>query len=79
MRPSVKPLTWARYGEVLRHVSPSLGRVALVKVTPSHVERLYADVLATGLSPTTVHQLRSVLHHALRDAVRKGILARNVA
>jgi len=79
MRPSVKPLTWARYGELLRHVSRSLGRVALVKVTPSHVERLYADVLATGLSPTTVHQLHSVLHHALRDAVLKGILARNVA
>jgi len=42
------------------------------------VERLYAAKLGDGLSPTTVHHLHTVLHHALHDAMRKGILARNV-
>jgi integrase len=78
IRPSVKPLTHARYGELLRHISPALGRVALAKVTPAHVERLYADVLAEGLSSTTARQMHSVLHHALGDAVRKGLVPRNV-
>jgi integrase len=78
VRPSIKPLTHARYGELLRHVPPALARTTLVKLTPQQVERLYADVLAGGLSPTTVHQLHSVLHHALGDAVRKGLLGRNV-
>ena len=78
MRPTVKALTWQRYHELLRGVPSSIGRTVLAKLTPAQVERLYADRLAAGLSPTTVHQLHAVLHHALSDAVRKGILARNV-
>lgn len=86
VRTSIKPLTHARYGELLRHVhsAASLGKTALAKVTPAQLERLYADLQdpraagGAGLSSTTVHQLHSVLHHALDDAVRKGIIARNV-
>ena len=78
VRPSVKPLTWQRYQELLRGVSETMGRTALAKLSPGQVERLYADRLAAGLSPTTVHQLHSVLHHALANGVRKGIIARNV-
>lgn len=78
VRPTVKPLTWQRYQELLRGVPESLRRTPLAKLTPSQVERLYADRLAAGLSPTTVHQLHSVLHHALADGVRKGMIARNV-
>lgn len=79
VRPSIKPLTHARYREIVRHVpATGLGRLALTKVTPAQLEHLYADLLARGLSPTTVHQLHSVLHHALGDALRKGIVARNI-
>jgi integrase len=78
VRPTVKPLTWQRYQELLRGVPETMGRTALAKLTPSQVERLYANRLAAGLSPTTVHQLHSVLHHALADGVRKGVIARNV-
>lgn len=79
IRPTIKPLTHARYREIVRHVpATGLGRLALTKVTPAQIEHLYGDLLASGLSPTTVHQLHSVLHHALGDALRKGIVARNV-
>ena len=79
VRPSIKPLTHARYREIIRHVPiVGLGHTTLTKVTPTQIEHLYADLLAKGLSPTTVHQLHSVLHHALGDALRKGIVARNV-
>jgi integrase len=78
IRPMVKPLTWQRYQELVRGISPTLGRTALAKLTPAQMERLYAERLAVGLSPTTVHQLHNVLHHALSDAVRKGLIARNV-
>ncbi len=79
VRPSIKPLTHARYAEIIRHVpAASLGRTALAKVTSAQVERLYADLLASGLSSTTVHAVHNVLHHSLSDAVRKGIVARNI-
>lgn len=79
IRPTVKPLTHARYREIVRHVpATGLGRLALTKVMPAQIEHLYGDLLASGLSPTTVHQLHSVLHHALGDALRKGIVARNI-
>ncbi|HEV2457471.1 MAG TPA: tyrosine-type recombinase/integrase [Ktedonobacterales bacterium] len=79
VRFSIKPLTHARYGQLIRHVpAATLGRTALTKVTPAQLEHLYAELLASGLSSTTVHQLHSVLHHALGDAIRKGLLARNV-
>jgi site-specific recombinase XerD len=78
IRPTVKALTWQRYHELLRGISQPLERTVLAKVTPAQIERLYAERLADGLSPTTVHQLHNVLHHAFSDAVRKGLLARNV-
>ncbi len=80
VRPSVKPLTWQRYGELLRKVTdaPALARTTLAKLTPAQLERLYAAQRADGRSPTTVRSLHVVLHHALADAVRKGILPRNV-
>jgi integrase len=75
---SSKKLTHARYGELIRHIPSALGRTPIAKVTPVQVERLYADSLAKGLSSTTVHQLHSVLHEALKDATRKGVVVRNV-
>jgi integrase len=59
-------------------VPAPLAQTGLTKVTPAQVERLYADLLEDGLSATTVHQLHNVLHHALSDALRKGMLGQNV-
>jgi integrase len=77
-RPTVRPGTIRRYRELIRlHVVPALGGIRLAKLTAADVQRLYADRL-TVLSPTTVRYIHSVLHHALDDAVKWGLLVRNV-
>lgn len=79
-RPSLRPRTWLRYEEYVRlHVTPSLGKVPLARLTPQQLQRLYAERLATGLSPTTVNHLHGTLHKALGQAARWGLVARNVA
>jgi integrase len=47
-------------------------------LTPQQLQRLYAERLKAGLSPTTVHHLHAVLHKALDQAVRWNLVSRNV-
>lgn len=42
------------------------------------VQALCASKLEEGLSPTTVHHLHAVLHCALNQAMRWGLISRNV-
>jgi integrase len=60
------------------HVLPVIGETKLAKLTPLNVQELYANRIAAGLSPTTVSQLHAVLHRAVKQAVRWGLLTRNV-
>jgi integrase len=76
---SVRVTTAARYGEILmRHVIPVIGKVQLGKLAPLDIQRLYADRLAAGLSPSTVALLHNILHKALKQGMRWGLLTRNV-
>jgi integrase len=76
---SVRPRTTERYEGFIRlHVVPVIGRVRLDKLSAQHVQTLYAQKLEEGLSPTTVNTLHMMLHRALKDAVRWGLVARNV-
>jgi integrase len=78
-RTQVRPRTWQRYESYVRlHVEPGLGRIRLAKLTPEDLDRLYAERLAAGFSPMTVRHLHTVLHGALKQAVRRGLVPRNV-
>lgn len=80
VEPTVRPATFRRYGDLLRrHALPVIGGVRLVKLSPLDLQRLYADRLAAGLSPTTVHHLHGVIHRALKQAMRWGMVDRNVS
>lgn len=83
-RPSVKPLTWVRYAGMLKHVMRAYGEKQLTKLSAAQLERLYAELMAPEpgrrkLAPTTVHHIHTLLHQALADAERLGLVARNVA
>lgn len=79
-RTAVRQRTWQTYESYVRiHAIPALGRIPLAKLEPKHLQRLYAERLAAGLSPTTVHHLHAVLHRALGQAARWGMVPRNVA
>ena len=79
-KPTVRPRTFVRYEEYVRlHAIPELGRLSLARLSPQHLQRLYASRLEAGLSPATVAHLHAVLHRALGQAARWGLAPRNVA
>jgi len=61
------------------HVLPTLGKKRLRDLTPVHVDHLLAKKLKSGLAPSTVRRIRSVLAQALDQATRWGYVTRNVA
>ncbi|MFL5760275.1 MAG: tyrosine-type recombinase/integrase [Thermomicrobiales bacterium] len=77
------------------HIVGVIGNTKLGKLTAADVQRLYTnrlqeparrrrrgetkDTPKKPLSPTTVRYIHAVLHHALDDAVKWGLLIRNVA
>ncbi len=80
VRGSVKPVTYESYERVLRvHVVPTLGRVKLAKLNPLHLQSLYRERLDSGLSPRTVQYVHVVMHRALKQAVRWGLVPRNAS
>ncbi|AER47610.1 endonuclease [Mycobacterium phage DS6A] len=79
VRPRVRPGTLNKYYEptVRLHIIPHIGGVRLSKLTPEHVRQLHRKVQAYSTrSAVAAHQ---VLQKALTDAVREGLLSRNVA
>ena len=66
-------------GYIHRYIDPTIGKVALQSLTPSQIQKVYADMLERGLSNNTVLHLHRVLREALGHAVKWGDLARNVA
>jgi integrase len=67
------------------YVLPRVGDRKLAEIDAVTLDRLYAELLARGgrngrrLSARTVRLVHSILHKLLKDAVRKGLLARNPA
>jgi integrase len=53
--------------------------VKLSKLTPAHLQGFYRSKLDSGLSPRTVQYIHVVLHRALKQALRWGLVVRNVA
>lgn len=77
---TVRPATRRSYTEIVQgHILPALGNLRLAKVSPLDLQRLYADCLATGLSPNTVRHYHAVVHRAFGQAVRMRVIDRNVA
>jgi integrase len=77
---SVRPKTFDSYEWLVRkHIAPALGRVKLKTLTSAHIQGFYRSKLEAGLSPRTVQYLHVVLHRALKQALRWGLVPRNVS
>jgi integrase len=75
---SVRIRTYERYEQLARiHLIPAIGHIKLQDLKAQQVQSLYVR-LEKKLSPTTVNTLHAMLHKVLEDAVRWGLLARNV-
>jgi integrase len=75
----IKPSSYRRYCDIVRqYINPALGKVALSKITPQQLQTFYARLLSKGLSPSSVELVHVILHKAMKDALRLGIIQRNV-
>lgn len=73
---SIRRKTYESYESHLRvHILPTLGHLKLSAITPEHVRRWYADLLATGKShvPSKAY---GTLNSCLRAAVDDGRIAK---
>ncbi|HEV2236522.1 MAG TPA: tyrosine-type recombinase/integrase [Ktedonobacterales bacterium] len=76
--PDLAPKTAVTWEGFMRlHLVPAFHRTPLTKLSPQQVQRAYAMWREQGLSSTTVGHLHAVLKHALSDAIRLGLMARN--
>jgi len=86
LRTRVQPTTWFGYTEMARiYLRPQLGALRLSELTVRRLNLHYLHLAERGgrrggpLSRRTVAYAHSVLHKALADGVREGVLTDNVA
>jgi integrase len=88
IRATLRPSTFDSYKRIVdTRLVPKLGSTRLQRLSPPEVNRLYNDLLEGGrlntadkrLSPKSVRNVHAVLRRALNDAVRWGLVPRNVA
>jgi integrase len=65
--------------KVRNRIIPALGKHRLDRLTPEQVERFYTRLEADGLAPATVLQVHRILSRALKVAMQRRYVARNVA
>jgi integrase len=79
-RPKVRATTWHGYAAIVaRHIDPAIGGIPLTRLTPVQVDAMLRELLDAGKAPRTVLQVRAILRRALGQAVRWGLVGRNVA
>ena len=77
-KPTIRLSSYAKYRKLLdNHILPALGHIQIQKLTPQQIQSFYTKKLKDGLSATTIHVIHAVLHNALENAVRWGIISRN--
>jgi integrase len=76
----LRPRTLETYRTSVRlHIEPVLGPVGLNQLEPDHLEGLYRGLAARGLAPATILRAHRILSRALKVAVQRGKVSRNVA
>ncbi len=79
-RPRVSERTADGYAALLkRYVRESLGQKRLDNLQPLDIQKIYGEMLERGLSARIIRHTHSVLHNALKQAVKWNLLQRNPA
>lgn len=86
-RGQLRPGTYQSYQTLVRvHIKPALGRIPLAKLQSHMLQSFYNEKLKSGrsdskggLSTRMVRYLHAVIRQALQQAVKEGLLPRNVA
>jgi len=74
----LRPKTYARYKQIVDdYLIPDLGYIPLLKLQPQHVQNLLNK--QKDLKPASISYIRAVLRSSLSQAVKWGMVTRNVA
>lgn len=80
IKPKKAPRTHESYAaEIRRHLGPGLGHHRLKRLSPQDVQAYLRRKEEQGLSKRTVQYHRTILRAALNQAMRWGLVSRNVA
>lgn len=85
MQAQLRESTWYSYRVVVDRLIRQVGGVQLQALSPMQLEAAYTKLGRSGgrggrsLSPKTVRNCHIVMHRALGDAARLGLVSRNVA
>jgi integrase len=76
----VRARTLTSYKSMIRmHLVPYIGKRRIDQLLPEHIEQVYTKLLDKGLSPATVLRVHRLLHRALKVAMQRDRVSRNVA
>ena len=76
---TMRPNTYKTYRSVVhRHLIPALGHIKLQKLTMGDLQAFYAEK-RRKLKPASLAIINTALGDALEDALKQGMVARNVA
>lgn len=77
VKPRLAPATWRKHESIIRvHLAPAFGSQRLSELSVEGVRRYLGS---QPRDPQTVRHHRSTLRRALQDAIRDGLVSRNVA
>jgi integrase len=80
VKPTVEPNTYGPYERHSRlHLTPRIGNIILNKLAAVHVQGLYADLTAAGVSAALQRKVGTTLTVALNQAVKLDLLPSNPA
>ena len=71
--------TTEHYEDLARLITAHLGATPLQRLTTRDIERWHGQMRADGRAPSTIRHAHGLLGHALTDALRHGLITRNVA
>ena len=79
-KPKLRPISFDSYEMLVRrHLTPTLGHIALRDLRPEHLQHFYNEKAQQGLSARTVRYCHTLLYGALVQAEKNQLIARNVS
>jgi integrase len=80
VKPRLAPATWRKHESIVRnHLGPRLGNRPMLGLSVGDVRDCLRVEGSKGLDPQSVRHVRATLRRALADALREGLVTRNVA
>ncbi|ADQ39654.1 integrase family protein [Caldicellulosiruptor acetigenus I77R1B] len=77
---TLRPSTFQDYESLINnHIVPAIGHYKLKDLRPEHLQALYNSKYGNGLSLSTIKHIHVILHSALDQALKNGLVVRNVS